>query len=70
VREVFAGFESGSIQQIIYQIGEKMLADIPVDRRDSSGSEQPHLGYDRRSKAIRSAFTPTRGLLTDAWDLR
>jgi len=28
VREVFEGFESGSIQQIIYQIGEKMLADI------------------------------------------
>lgn len=30
VREVFAGFESGSIQQIIYQIGEKMLAEIPA----------------------------------------
>jgi len=30
VREVFEGFESGSIQQIIYQIGEKMLADIPT----------------------------------------
>jgi urate oxidase/2-oxo-4-hydroxy-4-carboxy-5-ureidoimidazoline decarboxylase len=30
VREVFQGFESGSIQQIIYQIGEKMLADISV----------------------------------------
>ena len=29
VREVFAGFESGSIQQIIYQIGQKMLVDIP-----------------------------------------
>jgi urate oxidase / 2-oxo-4-hydroxy-4-carboxy-5-ureidoimidazoline decarboxylase len=29
VHEVFAGFESGSIQQIIYQIGQKMLADIP-----------------------------------------
>ena len=29
VRDVFAGFESGSIQQIIYQIGEKMLAEIP-----------------------------------------
>ena len=30
VREVFEGFESGSIQQIIYQIGEKMLAEIPA----------------------------------------
>jgi urate oxidase/2-oxo-4-hydroxy-4-carboxy-5-ureidoimidazoline decarboxylase len=29
VREVFDGFESGSIQQIIYQIGTKMLAEIP-----------------------------------------
>jgi len=30
VREVFDGFESGSIQQVIYQIGTKMLADIPT----------------------------------------
>ena len=30
VREVFEGFESGSIQQIIYQIGEKMLVEIPT----------------------------------------
>jgi urate oxidase len=29
VREIFNGFESGSIQQVIYQIGTKMLADIP-----------------------------------------
>ncbi len=29
VRDVFDGFESGSIQQIIYQIGTKMLAEIP-----------------------------------------
>ncbi len=29
VREVFNGFESGSIQQVIYQIGTQMLADIP-----------------------------------------
>ncbi len=28
VREVFHGFESGSIQQVIYQIGTRMLADI------------------------------------------
>jgi urate oxidase len=29
VHGVFAGFESGSIQEIIYQIGQKMLAEIP-----------------------------------------
>jgi urate oxidase len=29
VREVFQAFESGSIQQVIYNIGTKMLADIP-----------------------------------------
>jgi urate oxidase len=30
VREVFDGFTSGSIQQIIYEIGTKMLAEIPA----------------------------------------
>jgi urate oxidase len=30
VRDVFDAFESGSIQQVIYQIGTKVLADIPV----------------------------------------
>jgi urate oxidase/2-oxo-4-hydroxy-4-carboxy-5-ureidoimidazoline decarboxylase len=30
VHEVFAAFESGSIQQVIYQIGTRMLADIPT----------------------------------------
>jgi urate oxidase/2-oxo-4-hydroxy-4-carboxy-5-ureidoimidazoline decarboxylase len=30
VHEVFDSFESGSIQQIIYRIGTKMLADIPA----------------------------------------
>ena len=29
VREVFTSFESGSIQQMIYRMGTKMLADIP-----------------------------------------
>ena len=29
VRHVFEGFESGSIQEVIYQIGTKMLAEIP-----------------------------------------
>jgi urate oxidase len=30
VRDVFNTFESGSIQQVIYQIGAKMLAEIPA----------------------------------------
>ena len=29
VHEVFNGFESGSIQQVIYQIGTRILSDIP-----------------------------------------
>ena len=29
VREIFHGFESGSIQQVIYQIGTQMLAELP-----------------------------------------
>jgi urate oxidase len=29
VHQVFRTFESGSIQQVIYQIGTKMLADLP-----------------------------------------
>jgi len=29
VHEVFHGFESGSIQQVIYQLGTRMLAEIP-----------------------------------------
>jgi urate oxidase len=30
VHEVFHNFESGSIQQVIYQLGTKMLAEIPA----------------------------------------
>jgi urate oxidase len=30
VRDVFASFESGSIQQVIYMMGTKVLADIPA----------------------------------------
>ena len=30
VREVFEGFESGSIQQVIYQIGCRMLSELPM----------------------------------------
>ena len=30
VHRVFHSFESGSIQQVIYQIGTKMLAELPA----------------------------------------
>jgi urate oxidase/2-oxo-4-hydroxy-4-carboxy-5-ureidoimidazoline decarboxylase len=30
VRETFAGFESGSIQQVIYQMGTRILTDLPA----------------------------------------
>jgi urate oxidase len=30
VRDVFTAFESGSIQQVIYQIGNRMLAELPT----------------------------------------
>jgi len=30
VHDVFNGFESGSIQQVIYQIGTRLLSDIPI----------------------------------------
>jgi len=30
VRDVFASFESGSIQQVIYQMGARMLAELPA----------------------------------------
>jgi urate oxidase len=42
VREVFHGFESGSIQQVIYQIGTKMLTDIP-------GIAEVHLEANNRT---------------------
>jgi len=32
VRDVFTAFESGSIQQVIYQMGTRMLADLPAVR--------------------------------------
>jgi urate oxidase len=30
VRDVFTSFESGSIQQVIYQMATKVLADVPA----------------------------------------
>ncbi len=42
VRDVCHGFESGSIQQVIHQIGTKMLADIP-------GIAEVHLEANNRT---------------------
>jgi urate oxidase/2-oxo-4-hydroxy-4-carboxy-5-ureidoimidazoline decarboxylase len=42
VHKVFHGFESGSIQQVIYQIGTKMLAEIP-------GIAEVHLEANNRT---------------------
>ena len=66
VRDVFRRFESGSIQQVIYQIGTRMLEQMPVARRGAPRSEQPHVGYDRGDGATSSASTPTRGRRTAA----
>jgi urate oxidase len=42
VHNVFNGFESGSIQQVIYQIGTQMLAEIP-------GIAEVHLEANNRT---------------------
>lgn len=42
VRDVFNGFESGSIQQVIYQIGTQMLAELP-------GVAEVHLQANNRT---------------------
>jgi urate oxidase len=59
VREVFEGFESGSIQQIIYQIGEKMLADIPT-------IGQIHLEANNRTWDTIAETGLSLGVYTDA----
>ena len=64
VRDVFRTFESGSIQQVIYQMGTRLLAGDPRNRRSASRSEQSHLGYDCREGRLSWASTPTLGLLT------
>jgi urate oxidase len=59
VREVFAGFESGSIQQIIYQIGEKMLADVPA-------IAEIHLEANNRTWDTVAESGTTLGVYTEA----
>ena len=60
VHEVFQAFESGSIQQVIYQIGNQMLAEHPAIAEVHLEAEQSHLGYGRRNRAMSSASTPMR----------
>jgi urate oxidase/2-oxo-4-hydroxy-4-carboxy-5-ureidoimidazoline decarboxylase len=59
VHEVFDSFESGSIQQIIYQIGMKMLADIPA-------IAEIHLEANNRTWDTIAETGNTLGVYTDA----
>jgi len=59
VHEVFAGFESGSIQQIIYQTGRKMLHDIPA-------IEEIHLEANNRTWDTIAEQGESLGVYTDA----
>jgi urate oxidase len=59
VREVFHGFKSGSIQQVIYQIGTKMLADIP-------GIAEVHLEANNRTWDTIAECGQELGVYTEA----
>jgi urate oxidase / 2-oxo-4-hydroxy-4-carboxy-5-ureidoimidazoline decarboxylase len=59
VREVFNGFESGSIQQVIYQIGTKMLEEIP-------GISEVHLEANNRTWDTIAERGEELGVYTDA----
>jgi urate oxidase len=59
VREVFHGFESGSIQQVIYQIGTKMLAEIP-------GIAEVHLEANNRTWDTIAERGEELGIYTEA----
>jgi urate oxidase / 2-oxo-4-hydroxy-4-carboxy-5-ureidoimidazoline decarboxylase len=59
VREIFHGFESGSIQQVIYQIGTKMLSDIP-------SIAEVHLEANNRTWDTVTERGEALGIYTDA----
>lgn len=59
VHEVFHAFESGSIQQIIYQIGTRLLTDIPA-------LSEVHLEANNRTWDTISESGQTSGVYTDA----
>ena len=46
----FMHFESGSIQQIIYQLGTEILAEIPAIAEVNLEAQQPHLGHGGRTR--------------------
>ena len=66
VTDVFQSFESGSIQQMIYQMGTKLLADVPdvqevhLEANNARGTPSP-------SRVMPWASSPTRGLHTAVW---
>jgi urate oxidase / 2-oxo-4-hydroxy-4-carboxy-5-ureidoimidazoline decarboxylase len=59
VHQVFQSFESGSIQQVIYQIGQKMLAEIPEIK-------EIHLEANNRTWDTIIEQGEQRGVYTDA----
>ncbi len=59
VRDIFNGFESGSIQQVIYQIGTRMLADIP-------GIAEVHLEANNRTWDTVAERGQELGIYTEA----
>jgi urate oxidase/2-oxo-4-hydroxy-4-carboxy-5-ureidoimidazoline decarboxylase len=59
VHQVFDGFESGSIQQVIYQIGTEMLAKIP-------GISEIHLEANNRTWDTISEQSDILGVYTEA----
>ncbi len=59
VHDVFNGFESGSIQQVIYQIGTKILADIP-------GIGEVHLEANNRTWDTIAEHGKELGVFTEA----
>ena len=59
VRDIFTSFESGSIQQVIYQVGTKLLADIP-------SIAEVHLEANNRTWDTIAEKTDELGVYTDA----
>ena len=59
VHDIFNGFESGSIQQVIYQIGTQMLADIP-------GIAEVHLEANNRTWDTIAERGEELGVFTEA----
>ncbi len=59
VRDIFNGFESGSIQQVIYQIGTQMLTEIP-------GIAEVHLEANNRTWDTIAERGQELGVFTEA----